>query len=137
MSDPFDDDTDTPWPPVDPDPDIDRLYQVGEAGRTLSLPTISPTFLLSVGVGALALTARLVAQAIVPGTSALPLLLLAPLSLALGILAAGLSDRLGIMKAASIAGFVALALGVGEHALYVLPALCVLAGAFIGRVRSV
>ena len=88
-------------------------------------------------MGALALTARLVAQAIVPGTSALPLLLLAPLSLALGILAAGLSDRLGIMKAASIAGFVALALGVGEHALYVLPALCVLAGAFIGRVRSV
>lgn len=136
MSDPFDDDIDTPWPPAEPDPEIDRLYQL-RTEHERGLLTVTPAVVLGTGVSVLALAARLIAQRFVPGTSALPLLLLLLLSILLGVCAARLSDRLGIMKAASIAGFVALALGVGEHALYVLPALCVLAGAFIGRVRSV
>ena len=85
MSDPFDDDIDTPWPPVEPDPEIDRLYQFSEAGRTLGLPDVSPAFLLGAVVSVLALTARLAAQAFVPGTVALPLLLLLLLSILLGV----------------------------------------------------
>lgn len=137
--DDWDDPLTTPWPPEPSEPDIGSMYPLGKPVRTrgaLNMPALPPGLLLGPVVAVAAAGARLLAQAFVPGTTGLPLFLVVLVAAALGIIAVGLSDRLGTMVAASLTGFVALALAVGEHTVYVTPALLVLAGLLIGRVRT-
>lgn len=136
MNSGWDDET-TTWPPVDPDLERDALFPPGTvASPSHWRPHVPPkaAMLLTVLLAFPAL--RTVADMVVPGLHAIPFAVSVGLGVAAAIFTAALSERLGIMSSGVIAVAGALGFAVFEHAIFALPALILLAGLFIGRVRT-